>query len=37
MSLKGYTIPYEGDEKFTKERIEVLNTLINKQIDAILR
>lgn len=37
VSLKGYTIPYEGDEKFTKERIEVLNTLINEQIDAILR
>ena len=37
INLKGYTIPFEGDEKFPKKRVDFLNDLINRQIDAILR
>lgn len=36
IKLKGYEIPWDGDEKFSKERARLMSKLINKQIDAIL-
>lgn len=36
VSLKGYTIPFDGDEKFPKKRVDLMNDLINRQIDLIL-
>lgn len=37
ISLKGYTIPFEGDEEFPKKRVDLMNDLINRQIDLILK
>lgn len=36
INLKGYTIPFEGDEKFTKKRVDLMNDVINEQINRIL-
>lgn len=36
ISLKGYEIPFKGNDKFTSERVQLLNRLINEQIERIL-
>ena len=36
INLQGYEIKFDGDEKFVKERVNVLNKLINQQIKNIL-
>lgn len=34
--LKDFTFEFEGDERFTKERVDILNQIVHKQINAIL-
>ena len=36
IGLKGFKFSFHGDERFTPKRVEFIETLINRQIDAIL-
>lgn len=37
INLQGYKFKYDGDEKFTKERVCVISEMVNQQIKNILR
>lgn len=36
INLKGYEIPFEGDDRFPRWRVDALNQLINRQVERIL-